>query len=259
MFKASAQVLDQCMVNHGFTGYKTFVPRHLNRNQYSDAIPDLGVLHSQPSDTAYGLQAQLKATKEAPGPKFPLDDPYLQSLSESELSRMTTVMRGTKIITVRSATGGFVNVRADGCAHEADSAVYPQGWEELDVMRDGLLGSAMANTYADPTFAKSLSSWKKCMALHGIQAERPGLFRSSLEQEYQARPSDAEKILKIEQSSALADFECQSETRYNKIAVHTLVREMGKMISDHATELDELRRIELQAVKNSKKILGTSK
>lgn len=28
------------------------------------------------------------------------------------------------------------------------------------------------------------------------------------------------------------------------------------MISDHAAELDELRRIELQAVKNSKKILN---
>jgi len=259
MIRASSSVLDKCMARNGFDGYHTPIPANLKKNQYSDAIPDLAVLKSNPNKMGYGIEKKLSSQDVSTQVDGPLGDPYLKKLSQSELQRLSTVMWGTKIITVRSATGGFVNVRADGCAHEADSAVYQQGWEELDIMRDGLLSTAMANTYANTSFASALAAWKTCMATAGISADRPGLLRSSLEQEYSSKAQSTAVIFEKEKSVAEVDFECQKSSKYNSIAIPTLITAMKNVIAEHALELAELKRIELQAVKNSKKILGTSK
>lgn len=259
LVRASSQELDKCMQQHGFDGYHTSIPSNLKKNQYSDAVPDLAVLGSDPGQRGYSLQEQLSVESKVDGPKFPLDDPYLRSLSQSELKRMGIVMYGTKIISVPSATGGFVDVRADGCAHDADAAVYPRGWEELDVLRDGLLGTAMSSTYSDANFSKTLTQWKQCIKTAGFEADRPKLLQDSIALKYENKSLRPDKVHQIEVSAAKADFECQKSSGYAKVAIPTLVSEMQKVIADHALELDQLRRIELVAVANAKKILGVSK
>lgn len=259
MISANGKVVDQCMIDHGFPGYHTYIPASLNKNQYSDAIPDLAILKISPKDSGYGLQKLILSEAKTDGPKYPLDDPYLKSLPQSELMRMTPVLWGTKIISIPSATGGFVKVRADGCAHEADVAVYPKGWEELDALRSGLLGSALSNTYANVNFAKSLNKWKKCISSAGFEVDGPKLLRDQIALKYRNKVINAEKVHQIEVSAAQADFECQKSSGYAKVAIPTLVSEMQKVIADHALELDQLRRIELVAVANAKKILGVSK
>lgn len=259
MISANNKVLDECMVDHGFSGYHTVNPKNLRKNQYSDAIPDLGVLDSDPLQRGYSLQKLIRDAAQIDGPKYPLDDPYLKSLPESELTRMSAVMWGTKIVSVPSATGGLIRVRADGCAHDADAAVYPRGWEELDVLRDGLLGTALSSTYSDPNFSKSLTQWKECINTAGFEADRPKLLQDSIAMKYQNKELKPEKVHQIEVSAAQADFECQKSSGYAKVAVPTLVSEMQRVIADHALELDQLRRIELTAVNNAKKILGGSK
>lgn len=259
LVRASSQELDKCMKQHGFDGYHTSIPSNLKKNQYSDAIPDLAVLSSDPGQRGYSLQEQLNVESKVDGPQFPLDDPYLKTLSQSELKRMSIVMYGTKIISVPSATGGFVDVRADGCAHDADVAVYPRGWEELDVLRDGLLGTAMSSIYSDSNFSKSLAQWKVCIETAGFEADRPKLLKDSIALKYQNKELKPEKVHQIEVSAAEADFECQKSSGYSKIAVPSLVTEMQRVIADHSLELDQLRRIEFVAVKNAKKILGVSK
>lgn len=259
LFRASAQLLDQCMVDHGFTGYHTYVSSDMKKNQYSDAIPDLSVLTYEPGQNGYLLQKRMSDDEHVDGPKFPLDDPYLKTLPESELERMSKVMLGSTVVSVPSATGGFVNVRGDGCAHDADAAVYPRGWEELDVLRDGLLSTAMSNTYSDSNFSKSLTQWKECIETAGFEADRPKLLQDSIALKYQNKELRPEKVHQIEVSAAKADFECQKRSGYVKVAVPTLVSEMQKVIADHSLELDQLRRIELVAVKNAKRILGAPK
>lgn len=256
IIRAKAILIEDCVHELGFTGFRVAVPRTLGPNQFNDSVRQLGILTRAPGQDGYGYLEEVRQAEQ----NSPTNDPgneYLDGLTDSESALLGDALYGTTFEEIDTGTG-TITVPTSGCQAEAESAIFgTDQWAALDSIRQTLIPDVFARLGADQELALVADRWRRCMAETGREFATPGALRGELLRRYTTTDDTArESIVEEEALLAERDFECQQAAGYTGEATDALVKAMTATVISRQAVLDELRKIETAGIERAAEIVA---